>query len=174
VRRGLLPVPGQAGLSERRIGIISDTHGLLRPEALDALAGVSKIIHAGDVGSPDIIPALSRIAPVTVVGGNVDPPGAYPETATVDLGGLVAGVAHGHQASPGKRVSWLRKTFPRAGLIVFGHTHVPEVLDQNGWTLLNPGSAGPQRFRASPTLVILAIGPAGARPQLVELSPEVR
>ena len=170
MRRRLLPGGNPRALSERRIGIISDTHGLLRPEALDALAGVSAIIHAGDVGSPDIIAALGRLAPVTVVGGNVDPPGAYPMTATVDLGGLVAGVAHGHRAPPGKRVPWLRKTFPRAGLIVFGHTHVPEISDQGGWTLLNPGAAGPQRFRAPPTLVILVVGPGGARPELVELT----
>lgn len=169
MRGGLPPGHDRGTLNERRIGIIADTHGLLRPEALEALAGVSTIIHAGDVGDPAIVPTLARLAPVTVVAGNVDPPGAFPETATLDLGGFVVGVAHGHQASPGKRVQWLRQTFPGAALIVFGHTHVPEISDQGGWTLLNPGAAGPQRFRAPPTLVIMVIDPDGARPNLVQL-----
>lgn len=125
------------------IGVISDTHGLLRPEALAALRGVSHILHAGDVGGPEIIRALEAVAPVTVVRGNTDRDmwgRALPDEELIELAGVWFGVHHGHLA-PGLE-------FPKAGarVVVSGHTHVPLIETVNGVLRLNPGSAGPRRF----------------------------
>ena len=127
-----------------RIGVISDTHGLLRPEALDALAGVDHIIHAGDIGSPEIVSRLREIAPITAIRGNVDRQPwatAFPERKTVLLAGWSIHVLHDVgdlDFDPGKQ---------GVAMVISGHSHRPRVETVNGVLFLNPGSAGPRRFK---------------------------
>ena len=125
-----------------RIGVISDTHGLLRPEALAAMAGVDRIIHAGDVCGTEILRRLERLAPVTAVRGNMDrgtEMGSLPETEVLEVGGGTFYVLHDLADLD---------LDPAAGgfdAVVFGHTHVPEKRWERGVLFLNPGSAGPVR-----------------------------
>lgn len=127
-----------------RIGLISDTHGLLRKEALDALAGSELIMHAGDVGGPEILRALGGIAPVIAVRGNVDR-GAFsealPKSATAQAGGLRIHVIHS--------LAELVIDPAQAGFhaVVFGHSHKPSRSEKNSVLYINPGSAGPRRFQ---------------------------
>lgn len=150
-----------------RIGIISDTHGLLRPEAERALAGVDHIIHGGDIGDPDIIAALRRIAPVTAIRGNVDNGGwanAYAETETVQLAGRSIFVLHDRKSL---------RTDPAADgidVVVSGHSHIPKIETVGGILYLNPGSAGRRRFKLPITLATLDITPDGLRPTINELA----
>jgi putative phosphoesterase len=142
-----------------RIGLISDTHGLLRPEVFEQLSGVEHILHAGDLGPLDLLTELQAIAPVTIVWGNTDGMevrAAMPEAAKVRLGGVDVAVVHGHQyGSPVPRL--VAAANPGAGLVVFGHTHQP-VMERAGDTLIvNPGSAGPRRFNQPVTLAIATI-----------------
>ncbi|QQO33210.1 metallophosphoesterase family protein [Bradyrhizobium diazoefficiens] len=148
-----------------RIGIISDTHGLLRPEAERGLTGVDHIIHAGDIGRPEIVDALRRIAPVTAIRGNVDS-GAwardYPDANLVRLAGKSIYVLHDLKTL---------KADPGAGIdvIVSGHSHMPKI-DMVGSVLyLNPGSAGPRRFKLPITLATLELTPDGMRPEIHDL-----
>jgi putative phosphoesterase len=127
-----------------RIGLISDTHGLLRPEALAFLAGSDHIVHAGDIGDPAILDALSAIAPVTAIRGNVDMDAwaaGLPETTRVTLAGATIYVLHDLAA--------LGITPQAHGIrvVVYGHSHKPSVTDRDGILYVNPGSAGPRRFR---------------------------
>jgi putative phosphoesterase len=148
-----------------RIGIISDTHGLLRPEAKRGLAGVNHIIHAGDIGRPEIVDALRRIAPVTAVRGNVDRgewARQYADTKLVRLAGKSIYVLHdlkALQADPGAGID----------VIVSGHSHVPKVDTVGGVLYLNPGSAGPRRFKLPITLATLEVTPEGMRPEIHDL-----
>lgn len=150
------------------IGVISDTHGLLRPEALDALGGVEAIVHAGDVGDPVILHALQRIAPVTAVRGNVDRgvlARDLPATALLDAHGLSIYVLH---------VLADLDLNPRAAgfrVVVSGHTHQPEIRESGGVLYLNPGSAGPRRFRLPVTLAMLDVEAGVPRARIVELLP---
>ena len=126
------------------IGVISDTHGLLRPEALQALRDSEHIIHAGDVGAPEILDQLSQIAPVTAVRGNVDKEQWAPklaETEVVELGGISTYVVHD--------LARLDLKPEAAGfrVVIYGHSHVPKQETRNGVLYLNPGSAGPRRFK---------------------------
>ncbi len=127
-----------------RVGIISDTHGLLRPEAVELLRGSEHIIHAGDIGSPEIIPALEKIAPVTAIRGNVDTqPWArrFAETEVAELEGLHIYVIHDLNALD---------LNPRAAgfaAVISGHSHQPKQEMKNGVLYFNPGSAGPRRFK---------------------------
>lgn len=126
-----------------RIGLISDTHGLLRPEVFAHLADVEHILHAGDVGGPGILVDLAALAPVTAVSGNTDGwdlRAVARGTAELDLGGLRFALAHGHRAAS---FDDLVRQFPRADVIVHGHSHVPRADRVGGAWLLNPGSAGP-------------------------------
>ena len=126
------------------VGVISDTHGLLRPQAMDALQGSQHIIHAGDIGAADIIPALREIAPVTAIRGNVDHEPwtmQFPETNVAELAGLQIYVIHSVQALD---------LNPRAAgfaAVVSGHSHQPNQLLKDGVLYFNPGSAGPRRFK---------------------------
>src|SRR3979490_489455 len=144
-----------------RIGIISDTHGLLRPEAERALTGVDHIIYAGDIGRPEIVDALRRIAPVTAIRGNVDNgqwAREYPDTNLVRLAGKSIYVLHDLktlQADLGAGID----------VIVSGHSHVPKIDTVGGVLYLNPGSAGPRRFKLPITLATLEVTPAGLRPE---------
>jgi uncharacterized protein len=127
-----------------RIGVISDTHGLLRPEAIELLRGSEHIIHAGDIGSPEIIPALEAIAPVTAIRGNVDTHAwarRFPETEAVELGGMSIYVIHDLNALD------LNPQAAGFAAVISGHSHVPKQETKNGVLYFNPGSAGPRRFR---------------------------
>jgi putative phosphoesterase len=139
-----------------KVGILSDTHGLMRPELFEALDGVEHILHAGDIGSLDILAELEALAPVTAVWGNTDGwdvRGRVPEVAEVELGGVRVVVIHGHQLGTPTPAA-LAARYPDAGLIVFGHTHQP-LIDQVGTVLtVNPGSAGPRRFRLPVSLAL--------------------
>ena len=145
-----------------RIGIISDTHGLLRPEAERGLMGVDHIIHAGDIGRPEIVDALRRIAPVTAIRGNVDSgewARQYPDTKLVRLAGKSICVLHDVktlQADPGAGID----------VIVSGHSHVPKIETVGGVLYLNPGSAGRRRFKLPITLATLDVMPDGLRPEI--------
>ena len=154
-----------------RVGLISDTHGLLRPEVVDALAGVERILHAGDVGSVGILDDLAALAPVTAVWGNTDGHdvrATVPEVATLALEGRSVVVVHGHRlGSP--RPDTLRAAHPEADIIVYGHTHRPLEDRGAGRLVVNPGAAGPARFRLRPSVAILTLEPAGAAVRLVEL-----
>ena len=148
-----------------RIGIISDTHGLLRPEAERALTGVEHIIHAGDIGRPEIIDALRRIAPVTAIRGNVDNgewAREYPDTNLVRLAGKSIYVLHDLKTL---------QADARAGIdvIVSGHSHVPKIDTAGGVLYLNPGSAGRRRFKLPITLATLEVTREGMRPKIHDL-----
>ena len=137
-----------------RVGLVSDTHGLLRPEALAFLAGSDHIVHAGDVGDPTILDALASIAPLTAIRGNVDTaPWArrLPETTRVTIGGVTIYLLHDLGAleiSP--QASGIR-------VVVYGHSHKPSVTERDGVLYVNPGSAGPRRFTLPVTAAELAI-----------------
>lgn len=148
-----------------RIGVISDTHGLLRPEAERGLKGADHIIHAGDIGRPEIVDALRRIAPITAIRGNVDTGGwarEYPDTKLVRLAGKSIYVLHDLKtlkADPGSGID----------VIVAGHSHLPKIDAVGGVLYLNPGSAGPRRFKLPITLATLEITRAGMRPEIHDL-----
>jgi putative phosphoesterase len=149
-----------------KIGLISDTHGLVRPEALRALAGVERIIHAGDVGGPEVIEALRGIAPVDVVRGNndKDPWGAkLPSWLALEFEGVRVHVLHDlkeidvEPAAAGFRV------------VVAGHSHKPVVTVRDGVLFVNPGSAGQRRFSLPVTLGYLTVAAGGARAEIKSL-----
>src|SRR5580704_6472994 len=150
-----------------RIGVISDTHDLLRPEAEQCLAGVAHIIHAGDIGRPEVIAGLSRIAPVMAIKGNVDTAdwaARYPDTRTIKLGGRVIYVLHD--------VNQLKLEPVAAGIdvVISGHSHRPDIETVDGVLYLNPGSAGPRRFSLPITLAILELTESSIRPVIHQLS----
>ena len=139
------------------IGVISDTHGLLRPEATEALAGVDHIIHAGDIGSPDIIPRLAKIAPVTAMRGNVDTQPwarAFPAWDVLTLAGRMIYIIHDVTALD------LDPAAAGIGMLVYGHSHKPNIETVNGVVRLNPGSAGPRRFKLPVTLATVDLAAA--------------
>lgn len=144
---------------ELRIGLISDTHGLLRNEIYAAFEDVDEILHAGDVGDPAILTELEVIAPVRAVYGNVDGWEVREETAEsleLERHGHRIAVIHGHQwGSP--KPEQLRERYPDFGVIVYGHTHQPRVERQDGVLVVNPGSAGPRRFRDPVTAALLTV-----------------
>ena len=136
------------------VGVISDTHGFLRPEAVTALQGVNHILHAGDVGDPAILAALWKIAPLTAIRGNIDhdgPCAGLPATEAVELGGRLFYMLHSLQD--------LDLDLEAAGVsvVVSGHTHKSVVETRNGVLFLNPGSAGPRRFKLPITLALIDI-----------------
>ncbi len=154
-----------------RIGVISDTHGKLRPEVFTCFAEVDHIVHAGDVGNADILLELGALAQVTAVFGNVDDPAvrrSLPEVARLEAGGRRIVVVHGHQfGSP--TPARLRRAHPEADIVVFGHTHVPLIERQEGCLFLNPGAAGPARFRSKPSVAILQLSPEQSSASLIPL-----
>ena len=144
-----------------RIGVISDTHGLLRPEAEQCLAGVAHIVHAGDIGRLDVIAGLRRIAPVTAIKGNVDTghwAARYPDTKMVRFGGRSIYVLHDiHELK-------LDPISRGVDVVISGHSHRPRIESIHGVLYLNPGSAGPRRFNLPVTLAILELTKSGIRP----------
>ncbi len=126
------------------IGVISDTHGLLRPEAVELLRGSEHIIHAGDIGAPEIIPELEKIAPVTAIRGNVDTQAwarKFAETEVIELGGVFLYVIHDVNALD------LNPKAAGFAAVISGHSHKPKQEVKDGVLYFNPGSAGPSRFK---------------------------
>ncbi len=149
-----------------RIGVISDTHGLLRPEAMEALRGSGHIIHAGDVGSPEILEKISAIAPVTAIRGNVDT-GAWcrtlPETQAVELGGIFIYVLHDLARLD------LKPKAAGFGVVISGHSHAPKRQWRDGVLYFNPGSAGPRRFKLPVTVGLLMIEDGQVEGEVIEI-----
>ena len=157
----------QAGRSV--IGLISDTHGMLRPSVHDALEGVEVILHAGDVGGEDILTELRIIAPVQAVYGNTDPVGdpSLQDTLVATHGGLAIRVIHGHQlGSPTPQKLLAAFAEP---IIVYGHTHKQLISRAQGRLVINPGAAGARRFNLEPTVARLTIDKGNAEVELVAL-----
>jgi hypothetical protein len=149
------------------IGVISDTHGLLRPEAFAALQGSDFILHAGDVGDPEILDKLNQIAPVTAVRGNIDRDRwakSIPETNVLEAGGLTIYMLH--------KLDALDLNPKAAGFsaVIYGHSHVPAQETKNGVLFFNPGSAGPRRFRLPISVGILRIENGGLRAEAKPLT----
>jgi putative phosphoesterase len=145
-----------------RLGVIADTHGLLRPEVFDLFRAVDRILHAGDVGREEILDELAALAPVTAVYGNVDPPELrrrLPQVAELMLDGFAVVVTHGDQFGHPTPAA-LAAAFPRGEIIVYGHTHraLLELVDRTV-TVMNPGSAGPARLGLGPSVGILELEP---------------
>jgi putative phosphoesterase len=158
-----------------RLGVISDTHGLLRPEVLAVFRDVDHILHGGDVGPPEILAELEALAPVTAVYGNTDDwdlRSRLPQVATLELDGFEIVVTHGDQFGSPTPDS-VQAAFPSAEIIVFGHTHRPILtLVDTVVTVMNPGGAGPQRFNLPPSVGILELEPGiPPRGRLVPLAP---
>ncbi len=153
----------------RVIGLISDTHGLLRPEVFRALDGVDAILHAGDVGGRDVLDTLAAIAPVQAVFGNVDMPGDPGLCAEVaDLvDGVTIHVSHGHELGRPTPERLLQRY--SADILVYGHTHRPLVVRAGSRLVVNPGAAGPRRFDLRPTVARLTIRSGVAEVEIVEL-----
>jgi uncharacterized protein len=150
------------------IGIISDTHGLLRPEAVQALRGSNAIIHAGDVGDRDILSELATIAPVTAVRGNVDTePWAreLPETAVLEAGGVSIYVLHDIDRLD------LKPEAAGFAALIYGHSHVPHQATKNAVLYFNPGSAGPKRFKLPVTVGKLSVDSGEIHGEIVMLFP---
>jgi len=152
---------------ELNLGVISDTHGLLRPQAVAALRGCDLILHAGDVGDEAVLEGLRTIAPTRAIRGNVDT-GTWaqrlPATDIVEFGGLSFYVLH--------NVADLDLDPPTAGFaaVVYGHSHQPLIATRDGVVYLNPGSAGPRRLRLPVTLAHVVVAGTELRPQIVELN----
>lgn len=153
------------------VGLISDTHGQLRPEVFERLAGVERILHAGDLGPAELLVELGAIAPVVGVWGNTDGfdvRARVPETADLTLEGWRIVVVHGHQlGSP--RPETLRETYPDADIIVYGHTHRADVSRADGKLVVNPGAAGPARFRLRPSVALMTLEAGTADVRIVDL-----
>ena len=147
------------------VGVISDTHGLLRPEARQALLGSDAILHAGDIGKPEVLEELRTIAPLTVIRGNVDKwAETLPDTESVELGGRRFYLIHNVREldfEPGE-----------AGFdaVISGHSHKPGIEEKNGVLYLNPGSAGPRRFTLPVALARVRIPAGRLEPEIIELS----
>ena len=151
------------------VGLISDTHGLLRPSVHKALEGVELILHAGDVGGLEILEELRIIAPVQAVYGNTDPVGDpnLENELIVPIGGLTIHVSHGHEVgSPTPQK--LLTTYPQ-DVLIYGHTHRQLVTHAEGRLVVNPGAAGPRRFNLEPSVARLTIWKGQAEVEIVAL-----
>jgi hypothetical protein len=150
-----------------RIGVISDTHGLLRPQLVEALKGVSLIIHAGDIGSPEILENLGKIAPVRAVRGNTDRgewARTLPPTEVVEVGEVHIYVLHDLHTLD------LEPKAAGFAAVIFGHSHRPHLERKNGVFYLNPGSAGPRRFTLPVSLAYLKVQGKSLQTEFVPLT----
>jgi len=155
-----------AGHSEYRVGLISDTHGSLRPEAVNALAGCSLILHAGDVGEAEVLAGLQRVAPVRAVRGNVDRgelAARLPVSEVVEVAGRLVYLLHD--------LGRLDLDPAAAGFaaVISGHSHAPSISRERGVLYVNPGSAGPRRFDLPVSVALLCLSPGALRAEIVEL-----
>jgi putative phosphoesterase len=151
---------------ELTIGVISDTHGLVRPEAVRALAGVELILHAGDIGGPHVLEELGRVAPVVAIRGNNDRgPWAdkLPATETTEVGGLFVYMLHDLKDLN------LDSASGAVQVVVSGHSHRPSVEEREGLLYLNPGSAGPRRFKLPVSVALLRVKGAVPSAEIIEL-----
>jgi putative phosphoesterase len=151
------------------LGLISDTHDLLRPEAQSALQGVDQILHAGDVGDPAILKALEKIAPVTAVRGNTDTQlRTLPETELIEADGASIYLLHD--------LSQLDLKPEAAGVaaVIYGHSHQPKIEEKNGVLYINPGSAGPRRFNLPITVGKLEIKKGKLTAEIIDLSGTIK
>lgn len=149
-----------------RIGVISDTHGLLRPEALAALQCCERIIHAGDIGKPEVLDGLRELAPLHVIRGNIDSgdwAAAIPETLDLEIEGLRIYVTHD------VKTMGIDPVAEQVAVVIAGHSHQPKIEQVNGVLYLNPGSAGRRRFTLPISLALLDIEDGQPRAQLVTL-----
>ena len=157
-----------------RLGIIADTHGLLRPEVFALFAGVDRILHAGDIGSPDLLTALEAIAPVTAVWGNTDGFDVrqiVPEIVETEIDGFRFLLIHGHQFGVPTPTA-INAAYPDAEVIIFGHTHKPllTIVDEVV-TVMNPGGAGARRFDLPASAGVIELEPGiPPRARLVPLT----
>jgi putative phosphoesterase len=167
-KRGVKSEPGMSG-PVYVVGLISDTHGLLRPEIAGIFAGVDLIVHAGDVGGPAVLAALGRIAPVEAVWGNVDDrhDPALARERTVSIGGVTVHVSHGHElGSPTPELVLARYD---ADVVAFGHTHRAVILRRGERVAINPGAAGPRRFDLQPSVARLTVASGRAEVEIISL-----
>ncbi|MFW6192016.1 MAG: metallophosphoesterase family protein [Gemmatimonadota bacterium] len=151
------------------VGLVSDTHGRLRPELLDLFRGVDLILHAGDVGDPGILQRLEEVAPLSAVRGNVDPGSVRErtwESFVGEMAGLRIAVVHGHVTTD---PAALAARFAGADVVVHGHTHEPRVLRREGLLIVNPGSAGPRRPGKPVTAGLLSVRDGRPEVRLVHL-----
>jgi len=150
-----------------KIGVISDTHGLLRPEAVNALCGSDRIIHAGDIGDPAILEDLSKLAPVTAIRGNVDREKwarRLPPTNVLEAAGVAIYVLHNLEELD------LKPESAGFAAVVCGHSHAPKQETENGVLYFNPGSAGPRRFRLPVSLGRLIVEAGKLRAEILTLN----
>jgi uncharacterized protein len=151
---------------EHLVGVISDTHGLVRPEALAALGGCERIVHAGDIGSPEVLAALGAVAPVTAVRGNNDRfAGAQDiaESEAIEVGGCWLYVLHDlHELDLDPRAAGF-------AAVIAGHSHRPAIEERGGVLFVNPGSAGPRRFTLPVAVARLRLGDGRVRGELITL-----
>jgi hypothetical protein len=153
-----------------KLGIVSDTHGLLRPEAVHALRGVDQILHLGDVGKPSVLQALEEIAPVTAVRGNTDregPSAKLPETEVVLMEGLYIYMLHD------LKTLHLDPAAAKFAAVLHGHTHVPNFYTKKSVLYFNPGSCGPRRFELPVTVGLLEIASRKILPTIISLDPKL-
>ena len=150
-----------------KVGIISDTHGLMRPEALAALRGSDLILHAGDIGSPEVLESLESIASVTAIRGNNDTASwarRVPTAARLELEGVTIYMLHDVKELE------IDPVVERIDVVVAGHSHRPRIERRDGVLFLNPGSAGPRRFKLPLSVAKLSIASGRTRARIVELS----
>lgn len=150
-----------------RIGLISDTHGLLRPEAVAALQGCAQIIHAGDIGKPQVLDGLRAIAPLEAIRGNIDTADwaqALPERLDLRIGGLTLHVLHDLKQLD------IDPLAAGVDVVIAGHSHKPKVERRDGVLYVNPGSAGPRRFSLPISLALLELNDGQAQVELISLS----
>ena len=153
------------------VGLIADTHGLMRAEALAALKGVEIILHAGDVGALNVLRELEAIAPVRAVRGNMDDPASgLPAELELELGGLSVHVSHGNEIGSPTPEALVRRY--AGDVIVYGHTHKPLIQHLGTTLVVNPGAAGPRRFNLQPSIALLSIDNRKPQATLVRLSPK--
>ena len=149
------------------VGVISDTHGLLRTEAIATLAGVQHILHAGDIGNPEILAALSQIAPVTAIRGNVDRSGAcaaLPDAEAVELNGNLIYMVHAIEDMD------INPFAAGVQVVISGHSHKPSITMRDGILILNPGAAGPKRFSLPITVAHLLLDEGGPKAEIIALN----
>lgn len=148
------------------IGVISDTHGLLRPEAVAALRGSDVIVHGGDIGSPEVVQALSEMAPLVIIRGNIDKQAwaqEFPETAATEVAGKRIYVLHNLKELD------FDPAAEGYGVVISGHSHKPGIQEKDGVLYLNPGSAGPRRFKLPIAVAKLEISEQGVDAHIQEL-----